>query len=56
MAIENGAVPQQVQIDPQEVINSLMGRVQQLVMELAMKDAYIAQLQSQDARSREEVK
>ena len=40
---ENG---QGIPIDPQAVINQLMQRINNLTMELAVKDAYIAQLQA----------
>ncbi len=35
---------QQPSVQPEAVIDGLLGRIQQLVMELAMKDAYIVQL------------
>jgi hypothetical protein len=43
---------QGIQVSPDAVIESLMARIQQLTMELVMKDAYIRQLQEkQDAPS-----
>ena len=41
---ENGHQPEGIPVNPQEVIPHLMNRIANLTMELALKDAYIAQL------------